>query len=116
MLDQGIIQILPLAYIRGRSIDNSIIIVDEAQNITQKNMRSTMTRIGTDSKMIITGDTKQIDMKNPKLSSLDLVIKLFENKDGIGTMYFSNDDIVRDPIVKLIEEVFDEWEEKNNTK
>jgi phosphate starvation-inducible PhoH-like protein len=114
MLDQGIIQILPLAYIRGRSIDNSIIIVDEAQNITQKNMRSTMTRIGTDSKMIITGDTKQIDMKNPKLSSLDLVIKLFENKEGIGTMYFSNNDIVRDPIVKLIEEVFDEWEEKNN--
>jgi phosphate starvation-inducible protein PhoH len=53
-------------------------------------------------------------MKNPKLSSLDLVIKLFENKEGIGTMYFSNNDIVRDPIVKLIEEVFDEWEEKNN--
>jgi phosphate starvation-inducible protein PhoH and related proteins len=112
MMDQGIIQILPLAYIRGRSIDNSIIIVDEAQNITQKNMRSTMTRIGTDSKMIITGDTKQIDMKNPRLSSLDLVVKLFENKEGIGTMTFSNDDIVRDPIVKLIEEIFDEWEER----
>ena len=114
MINLGYIEVLPLAYIRGRSIDNSIIIVDEAQNITQKNMRSTMTRIGYDTKMIITGDTKQIDMKNPKLSSLDLVVKLFENKDGIGTMSFSTEDIVRDPIVKLIEETFDEWEEKGS--
>ena len=113
MLDQGLIQVLPLAFIRGRSIDNSIIIVDEAQNITQKNMRSTMTRIGTDTKMIITGDTKQIDMKNTKLSSLDLVVKLFQDKADIGTMAFDKDDIVRDPIVKLIEETFDEWEEAN---
>ena len=113
MVDQGYIEVLPLAFIRGRSIDNAIIIVDEAQNITQKNMRSTMTRIGTDTKMIITGDTKQIDMKNSKFSSLDLVIRLFENKDDIGTMHFAISDIVRDPIVRLIEETFDEWEEKN---
>lgn len=113
MLDQGFIEVLPLAYIRGRSIDNSIIIVDEAQNITRKNMRSTMTRIGTDTKMIITGDTKQIDMKNSKLSSLDLVVKLFDNKPDIGTMKFEVEDIVRDPIVKIIEETFDDWEEKN---
>lgn len=113
MLDQGLIQVLPLAFIRGRSIDNSIIIVDEAQNITQKNMRSTMTRIGTDTKMVITGDTKQIDMKNTKLSSLDLVVKLFQDKSDIGTMAFDKEDIVRDPIVKLIEETFDEWEEAN---
>lgn len=113
MLDQGYIEVLPLAYIRGRSIDNAIIIVDEAQNITQKNMRSTMTRIGTDTKMIITGDTKQVDMKNSKISSLELVIKLFENKEDIGTMSFNVSDIVRDPIVKIIEETFDEWENKN---
>jgi phosphate starvation-inducible PhoH-like protein len=113
MLDQGFIEVLPLAYIRGRSIDNAIIIVDEAQNITRKNMRSTMTRIGTDTKMIITGDTKQIDMKNSKLSSLDLVIRLFDNKPDIGTMKFDVSDIVRDPIVKVIEETFDDWEEKN---
>ena len=76
-------------------------------------MRSTMTRIGTDTKMVITGDTKQIDMKNTKLSSLDLVVKLFSEKDNIGTMLFDKDDIVRDPIVKLIEETFYEWEENN---
>lgn len=114
MLDQGLIEVLPLAYIRGRSIDNAIIIVDEAQNITQKNMRSTMTRIGTDTKMIITGDTKQIDIKNSKISALELVVKLFQNKVDIGTMNFSVEDIVRDPIVKVIEEAFDEWEAKNN--
>ncbi len=72
-----------------------------------------MTRIGTDTKMIITGDTKQIDMKNSKLSSLDLVVRLFENKPDIGTMKFDVSDIVRDPIVKIIEETFDDWEEKN---
>ena len=114
MMDQGIIQVLPLAYIRGRSIDNAIIIVDEAQNVSINNMRSTMTRIGTNTKMIITGDTKQIDMKKPKLSSLDLVVKLFTNKPDIGTMIFERADIVRDPIVMVIEETFDEWEEKNS--
>ena len=113
MLDMGIIQVLPLAFIRGRSIDNAIIIVDEAQNITRKNMRSTMTRVGTDTKMIITGDTKQIDMKNPKMSSLDLVVKLFSDKPDFGTMFFEKTDIVRDPIVMVIEETFDDWEEKN---
>ena len=113
MLDMGLIQVLPLAFIRGRSIDNAIIIVDEAQNITRKNMRSTMTRVGSDTKMIITGDTKQIDMKNPKQSSLDLVVKLFADKPDFGTMFFEKSDIVRDPIVMIIEETFDEWELSN---
>jgi len=116
MMDCGFIQVLPLAYIRGRSIDNAIIIVDEAQNIALKNMRSTMTRIGSDTKMIITGDVKQIDMKNPKLSSLDVVVKLFRNKPDIGTMEFEIADIVRDPIVMLIEETFEEYEEKGLPK
>ena len=115
MLDMGLIQVLPLAYIRGRSIDNAIIIVDEAQNITKKNMRSTLTRIGTDSIMIITGDTKQIDMKNHQMSSLELVVHLFADKPNIGVMEFDKNDIVRDPIVMLIEQTFDDWEESQTT-
>jgi phosphate starvation-inducible PhoH-like protein len=115
MLDMGLIQVLPLAYIRGRSIDNAIIIVDEAQNITKKNMRSTLTRIGTDSIMIITGDTKQIDMKNHQMSSLELVVHLFADKPNIGVLEFDKKDIVRDPIVMLIEETFDDWEESQTT-
>jgi phosphate starvation-inducible PhoH-like protein len=72
-----------------------------------------MTRIGTDTKMIITGDTKQIDIKNSKMSALELVVDLFKNKEDIGTISFSVSDIVRDPIVKIIEETFDDWESKN---
>jgi phosphate starvation-inducible PhoH-like protein len=112
MLNEGLIEVLPLAYIRGRSIDNSIIIVDEAQNISIKNMRSTLTRIGNNSKMIVTGDSKQIDIRNKKLSSLDVVVSLFKEKSNIGTMTFSTKDIVRNPIIIMIEEEFDNWEEK----
>ena len=114
MLDMGLIEVLPLAYLRGRSIDNAIIIVDEAQNISLKNMRSTMTRIGENSKMIITGDSKQIDIKNKKLSSLDIVVELFKDKKGVGTMYFMVSDIVRSSIVKMVEDEFDAYEEKEN--
>lgn len=112
MLNEGLIEVLPLAYIRGRSIDNAIIIVDEAQNISLKNMRSTLTRIGENSKMIITGDIKQIDIKNKKLSSLDTVVNMFSGKHNIGTMFFETKDIVRNPIVMMIEDEFDNYEEK----
>jgi len=113
MMEMGMIIVLPLAFIRGRSIDNSIIIVDEGQNISLKNMRSTLTRIGENSKMIITGDSKQIDLKDRSLSSLDTVVKMFENKPNIGTMSFTIADIVRNKIIMMIEDEFDKWEEKN---
>jgi phosphate starvation-inducible PhoH-like protein len=116
MLNEGLIEVLPLAYIRGRSIDDSIIIVDEAQNISLKNMRSTLTRIGDNSKMIITGDTKQIDLKNKRISSLDIVVNIFGGKENIGTMFFETKDIVRNPIVKMIEDEFDSYEEKQGNK
>lgn len=112
MLNMGLIEVLPLAYIRGRSIDNALIIVDEAQNISLKNMRSTLTRIGENSKMIITGDSKQIDIKNKNLSSLDTVVNLFAGKNNIGTMFFETKDIVRNPIVMMIEDEFDAFEER----
>jgi len=116
MVEMGIIEVLPLAFIRGRSIDDSIIIVDESQNITLNNMRSTLTRIGENSKMIITGDSKQIDIKNKKQSSLDIVVEMFKDKEGIGTMYFTTSDIVRSSIVRMVEDEFDIYEEKNNIK
>jgi phosphate starvation-inducible PhoH-like protein len=116
MLNEGLIEVLPLAYIRGRSIDNAIIIVDEAQNISLKNMRSTLTRIGDNSKMIITGDTKQIDIKNKRLSSLDTVVSIFAGKPNIGTMEFTTKDIIRNPIIMMIEDEFDTWEENQVKK
>ncbi len=116
MMDMNIIQILPLTYIRGRSIDNSIIIIDESQNISLKNMRSTLTRIGENSKMIVMGDIKQIDLKDKRLSSLERVIAMFKEKDGFGTMYFDVKDIVRHPIVRMIEEEFDKLDENDQLK
>jgi phosphate starvation-inducible PhoH-like protein len=102
----------PLAFIRGRSIDNSIIIVDEAQNITLKNMRSTMTRIGDNSKMIIIGDTRQIDINKKDASSLEKILHMFAEQNEIGVMEFAREDIVRNPLIIKIEEIFDENEKK----
>ena len=111
LMEHEIIEVLPLAYIRGRSIDNTIIIVDEAQNISLKNMRTTMTRIGEDSKMIIIGDTKQIDLKNRSLSSLDTVMRIFDGKSQFGVMKFDRSDIVRNAIIIEIEDEFEKYEE-----
>lgn len=109
MRELEMIKILPIAYIRGRSIDNAIIIVDEAQNISMKNMRTILTRIGNNSKMIILGDTKQIDLKNKNLSSLEKTIELFKSREikNIGYVEFKKEDIVRNPIIIEIEDAFD---------
>ena len=107
LLANDMIEVLPLAYIRGRSIDNAIIIVDEAQNISLRNMRSTMTRLGENSKMIIVGDTRQIDIKKAEVSSLEKVISFFSNMEEIGIMEFHKEDIVRNPLIIKIEEIFE---------
>ena len=109
--DLGLLEVLPIAFARGRSIDNSIIIIDEAQNISMENIRTLMTRIGSNSKMIILGDVRQKDIKNKKDSSLEIIIDKFKNIDGFGTVSLTNpEDVVRNPIIKIIEEVFDELE------
>lgn len=107
----GLIQIQPLAFVRGRSIDNTIIIVDEAQNISIQNMRTLMTRIGDNSKMVILGDVRQKDIKNHKNSSLEVVIDKFEGIDGFGCVSLRNpNDVVRNPVIKIIEKIFEELE------
>lgn len=113
--DMGLIQIKPIAYVRGRSIDKSVIIIDEAQNVSLDNMRTLMTRIGENSKLIILGDVKQKDIRNKKESSLEVVIDKFKDKKGFGTVELRNEeDIVRNPIIKVIEEIFDQLEEEKN--
>jgi len=104
----GLINIQPLAFVRGRSIDNTIIVVDEAQNITLDNMRTLMTRIGDNSKMIILGDVKQKDLRNKKDSSLEVIIDRFKNMENFGCVELRDpEDVVRNPIIKIIEETFD---------
>lgn len=110
--ESGIIKIQPLAFIRGRSIDNSIIIADECQNITLDNMKTLLTRIGDNSKMVILGDTKQKDIRNKKESSLEIVYKMFEDEPEFGCVSLNNpDEIVRNKIIKIIEQKFDDYEE-----
>jgi len=107
----GIIKVQPLAFIRGRSIDNTVIIVDEAQNISRENMRTLMTRIGDNSKLIILGDVKQKDIKNKNNSSLETILDRFRNKSGFGCIELRDpNDVVRNPIIRIIESTFDEIE------
>ncbi len=97
-----LIQVLPVAYVRGRTIDNSIIIIDEAQNLNRHHLISIITRIGENSKMIFLGDTDQIDIKDRSKSAFRWLIKTFSNFPEFGTIEFTEDDSVRNPIISKI--------------
>ena len=117
MRGEGMIEVIPIAFARGRTLDNSFIIIDEAQNIDVDNMKSLMTRIGENSKMIILGDIKQKDIKNKRMSSLEIIIESFKDIDDFGTVkLYSDTDVVRNPIIKTIEDKFDEIEEEMNKR
>lgn len=114
IIDSDFIRPFPLAFARGTSIDNAIIIVDEVQNITIDNMRTLMTRIGENSKMILLGDTKQVDLKNKDESSLSKLIEMFKDVNEIGVVEMdSNDTNVRNPLIDVIEKKFDSINGKN---
>lgn len=115
LIELGVIEIVPIAFARGRSIDNSIILIDEAQNISLDNIRTLMTRIGDNSKMVIMGDVKQKDIRNKKDSSLEIILRRFDNIEGFGCVELRDpDDVVRNPIIKIVEQVFDDMEDSNN--
>jgi phosphate starvation-inducible protein PhoH len=115
LIELGVIEIVPIAFARGRSIDNSIILIDEAQNISLDNIRTLMTRIGDNSKMVIMGDVKQKDIRNKRDSSLEIVLRRFDNVEGFGCVELRDpNDVVRNPIIKIVEQVFDDMEEGNN--
>jgi phosphate starvation-inducible PhoH-like protein len=114
LFELGIIEIVPIAYARGRSIDNSIIIIDETQNISLDNIRTLMTRIGEDSKMIIMGDVKQKDIRNKKDSALEVILDKFKGITNFGCVELRNpEDVVRNPIINKIEEIFDQIQINN---
>lgn len=114
LIELGVIEIVPIAFARGRSIDNSIILIDEAQNISLDNIRTLMTRIGDNSKMVIMGDVKQKDIRNKRDSSLEIVLRRFDNVEGFGCVELRDpNDVVRNPIIKIVEQIFDDMEEGN---
>lgn len=102
LLDKKIIEVLPLAFIRGLSIDDSIVIIDEAQNIDSHTFKTMMTRIGDNSKYILLGDSEQIDRKRKSESCLSQVIDIFKESSIIGSIEFMDEDCVRNPIIPII--------------
>ena len=103
-IDKGTIEVAPLAYMRGRTLDNAIIILDEAQNATQTQMKMFLTRLGFGSKMIITGDVSQIDLPNKNTSGMTEALRILDNLEGIKIVKFLKEDVMRHPLVfKIID-------------
>ncbi|TCZ75619.1 PhoH family protein [Paenibacillus albiflavus] len=112
MIERGIIEIAPLAYMRGRTLDDSFIILDEAQNTTPEQMKMFLTRLGFGSKMVITGDITQIDLPRGKLSGLVESNRILRGIEEIGFMYFTEQDVVRHSLVQKIIMAYNEEAEK----
>ncbi|THB73603.1 MAG: PhoH family protein [Desulfobulbaceae bacterium] len=102
LIEQGVIEIAPLAFMRGRTLSNAFIILDEAQNTTREQMKMFLTRIGFDSQAVITGDVTQVDLPSQQKSGLIQAAELLENIHGIGFSYFNKSDVVRHPLVQKI--------------
>ena len=110
--EKGLIEVAPLAYMRGRTLDNAFIILDEAQNTTPAQMKMFLTRIGFGSKVVITGDSTQKDLPSGMVSGLDIATKVVRNIDDITICNLSSKDVVRHPLVQKIVKAYEEFEQK----
>ncbi len=111
-MEKGLIEVAPLAYMRGRTLDNSFIVLDEAQNTTPAQMKMFLTRIGFGSKVIVNGDRSQKDLPLGLTSGLDVALKILGNIDDIGICMLSSQDVVRHPLVQKIVKAYDDYEAK----
>jgi len=115
-MERGMIEVAPLAYMRGRTLDNSFIILDEAQNTTKEQMKMFLTRFGFGSKAIITGDITQIDLPRGKSSGLKHAQEVLKDVDEIGFSYLTGKDVVRHQLVQKIVKAYDEYDTKTQNK
>ncbi len=115
-MEKGLIEVAPLAYMRGRTLDNAFIILDEAQNTTPAQMKMFLTRIGFGSKVIITGDLSQKDLPNGATSGLDVALRVLKKIDDIGICELTSQDVVRHPLVQKIVHAYDEYEQRTSRK
>ncbi|MEE1496228.1 MAG: PhoH family protein [Clostridium sp.] len=111
--EKGLIEVAPLAYMRGRTLDNAFIILDEAQNTTPAQMKMFLTRIGFGSKVIVTGDQSQKDLPEGAASGLDTAIRVLKKLDDISFCYLTSSDVVRHPLVQKIVEAYEDYEKKS---
>lgn len=114
--ERGDIEVAPLAYMRGRTLDDSFIILDEAQNTTTEQMKMFLTRLGFNSKMVVTGDITQIDLPDGKRSGLKEAIKVLKNIEDIGVVRFNEKDVFRHRLVQDIIKAYEKQEEERNRK
>ncbi len=112
-LENGIVEIVPLAFMRGRTLNNAYVILDEAQNSTALQMKMFLTRLGPNSKAIITGDITQVDLPAKNQSGLIQVQKILGKVDGVDFIYFNRDDVVRHKLVKDIIDAYDKFNKEN---
>lgn len=115
-IEKGLIEIAPLAYMRGRTLDSAYVILDEAQNTTNEQMKMFLTRLGFGSKAIVTGDITQIDLAVGKKSGLKEITKILNEVRGIDFIYLTKTDIVRHPLIQRIIEAYEKHETKNEKK
>lgn len=117
-MEKGLIEVAPLAYMRGRTLDNAYIILDEAQNTTPAQMKMFLTRIGFGSKVIITGDASQKDLAPSSVSGLDIAVRVLKGIDDIAFCNMTSKDVVRHPLVQKIVKAYEVYEvkEKDSAK
>lgn len=112
--EKGLIEVAPLAYMRGRTLDNAFIILDEAQNTTPAQMKMFLTRIGFGSKVVITGDSTQKDLPSGTISGLDVAVKVVKDLEGINICTLTSKDVVRHPLVQEIVKAYEDYEKKSS--
>lgn len=112
LIDRNVIEVAPLAFMRGRTLNDSFIILDEAQNTTTEQIKMFLTRVGFGSTAVITGDITQIDLPNDKLSGLKHVLQVLKDVDGISFTYFAVKDVVRHPLVQKIVKAYEAYEQQ----
>lgn len=115
LIEKQVIEIAPLAFMRGRTLNNAFVILDESQNTTREQMKMFLTRIGFGSTAVITGDITQIDLPRGTRSGLTHVIKVLKNVQGIGMTFFESRDVVRHPLVQRIVEAYDEADQSDDS-
>ena len=114
--EKGLIEVVPLAYMRGRTLDNAFIILDEAQNTTPAQMKMFLTRIGFGSKVVITGDSTQKDLPAGQTSGLDVAVSVVKNLEDISICRLTSRDVVRHPLVQRLVKAYEEYEQKQEQK
>lgn len=116
LIERNVIEVAPLAYMRGRTLNDAFIILDESQNTTIEQMKMFLTRIGFNSKAVVTGDITQVDLPRGSKSGLRHAIEVLSNVDDLSFNFFHSEDVVRHPVVAKVVMAYEAWEEQDSKR